>query len=86
MSCQRSIDLRLAIFPFRIGLKRSPILVCLLTAGVLKDVHEECARVQVDSRLVIAFCCKVAVIFLALYAAKFSIFCSHDCLSAENGD
>jgi hypothetical protein len=28
-------------------------------------------------------CCKVAVNFLALYAVKFSMFCSNDCLSAE---
>jgi len=31
-------------------------------------------------------CCKVAVIFLALYALKCFIFCSNDCFSAENAD
>jgi hypothetical protein len=33
--------------------------------------------------LVIEFCCKVAVIFLALYAVKFAMFCSNDCFSAD---
>ena len=42
-------------------------------------------RVQVESRLVIEFCCKVAVIFPALYAVKLSVFCSNDCFPAENG-
>ena len=32
------------------------------------------------------FCCKVAVIFLALNALKCFIFCSNDCFSAENAD
>lgn len=29
-------------------------------------------------------CCKVAVIFLALYALRCVKFCSNDCLSVEN--
>ena len=34
--------------------------------------------------LVIEFCCKVAVIFLALYALTCVMFCANDCSSAEN--
>jgi hypothetical protein len=31
-------------------------------------------------------CCKVAVIFLALFALNCFMFCSNDCFSAENAD
>src|SRR5215213_9110934 len=53
--------------------------------GLAVGLKIRCARVQVDSQLVVEFCCKVAVIFLALYAVKFSVFCSNDCFAAENG-
>jgi len=42
-----------------------------------------CAERWLTRVLVIEFCCKVAVIFLALYAVKFSMFCSNDCFSAD---
>ena len=46
----------------------------------LKSVVRECRLTRV---LVIGFCCKVAVILLALCAVKFSMFCSNDCFSAD---
>src|SRR6266446_8788178 len=47
MVCQRAISLRvgLYLFPFRIGLERSPILPGLLAARVLQDVHKEGLRI-----------------------------------------
>src|SRR5258708_733338 len=46
MVCQRAISFRvgLYLFPFWIGLERSPILMGLLAARVLQDVHKEVLR------------------------------------------
>jgi hypothetical protein len=39
---------------------------------------------SLKERATLSFCCKVAVIFLALYAIGGVKFCSNDCFPAEN--
>src|SRR6267142_6199300 len=48
MVCEHTISLRvgLYLFPFRIGLERSPILPGLLAARVLQDVYKKVLRIR----------------------------------------
>src|SRR5678815_254757 len=48
MLCERTVSLgvSLHLFPFRIGLERSPILPGFITARVFQNVHKKVLRVR----------------------------------------